>query len=677
MLRLPGTTSREPKEITPRKIREQWEKGMASTRADREQAAVNHSFLRNKQWVFWNRGANRLQEVPRRPERMRATINRIGPDTRIIMSKLNRRELAFDVMPDSPDDAAIKGSRVAEASLYDVHLKQNWERIRADFANLVWEAGVAAVAVEWDTRAGREIGKDEETGAPIYEGDVKLTALSIHEIATEPGTRDIEKARWWIRGQALPPADVQDTYQLDDEPKADARSVDTIQRIGEGDQDQHTPLSMVYTYYERPSHLSPGRVMTIVGDQVVDESGWPFPFTDRLNLVTAVVEPIHGRWIGSTPLTDAVPVQALYNASWSSIGEHMKLAGNARLFVPMGSLDDAEDLSDTPGEIVEYNPINGMSPRYESPPVMPDWWIRQPLMLEDALDNVLSVHAVSRGDAPTGIESGIGLSILSENDDTPVGSLAKNLAEAWGRIGTMVLKLYEVKVKASRPATIMLPGGIPEPLMWIGGDLVGQTNVKVPLDAVMPRSRSAQAAYAMQLYDRGIIQTPGALAKVADLPDQDDLLEGIDPDTARARRENYWLAVGRPRTVDVIDDHANHIRLHRDFIRSERYENLDPKAQNLCRMHIAAHELYAAQQLAQQTQAAGFSPLAAAIPTEATQVVPSETLADAAAMQSMAPGSMQQLPPEVVQMMGLQQEPAEPAPDAVDQPQQPEQDQET
>ena len=90
----------------------------------------------------------------------------------------------------------------------------------------------------------------------------------------------------------------------------------------------------------------------------------------------------------------------------------------------------------------------------------------------------------------------------------------------------------------------------------------------------MPRSRAAQAAYAMQLYDRGIIKTPGELAKVADLPDQDDLLAGIDPDTARAQRENYWLAIGTPRTVDVIDDHQNHLKLHRDFMRSERYEYL-------------------------------------------------------------------------------------------------------
>jgi hypothetical protein len=112
----------------------------------------------------------------------------------------------------------------------------------------------------------------------------------------------------------------------------------------------------------------------------------------------------------------------------------------------------------------------------------------------------------------------------------------------------MVLKLYEANVRDSRQSMIYGPSNIPEVVSWSGGDLVGQTTATVPLDAVMPRSRAAQAAYAMQLYDRGIIQSGVELAKIADLPDQDSLIEGIDPDTARAERENTtWRLASRAR----------------------------------------------------------------------------------------------------------------------------------
>jgi hypothetical protein len=143
----------------------------------------------------------------------------------------------------------------------------------------------------------------------------------------------------------------------------------------------------------------------------------------------------------------------------------------------------------------------------------------------------------------------------------------------------------------------------------------------------------------MQLYDRKIIQTPVELAKVADLPDQDDLLSGIDPDTARAQRENYWLAIGSPRTVDIIDDHQNHLKNHRDFMRSERYENLDPQVQMLVRQHCDAHELYAAQAAAEQVQAMGVSPLAAMLPTTNTKPLPTEDLSSAMAAGTLVPQS--------------------------------------
>lgn len=619
-------------------IRDRWMRGSRNLMTERQQAAVNRSFMRNKQWVFYNKETNRLEEAPRVPSRVRATVNRMGPDSRRIIAKLMRRPLIFDVPATSADDVAGRGSRIAEAALADLHRRQNWERIRFDHAWTTWEGGVGAICVEWDPQAGTHVGFDEQ-GNKVCTGDIRLTTLSLHELCCEPGTHDIEHAQWWIRGQALPAREVQALFGMEKEPQADASSVDGIYRLGDSVRDlQDSNLTMVLTMYERPFGNSEGRVVTVVNDSVVRESPWPFKFTDRLNVATACVQPMHATWLGHTPVSDAVPIQALYNASWSSIIEHLRQAGNARLWVPLGSVDDIEELTDTPGEAVEYNPIGNLRPVYESPPSMPDWWIRQPSMLGEALDDVLNVHDVSRGQAPSGVESGVALSILAENDDTPVGSFAKELGECWGRVATMVLQLLEERVQETRTARITMPSGVPEIVEWNGGDLAGQVYAEVPIDAVLPRSRAAQAAYAMQLYDRGIIKSPQELAKIADLPDQDDLLEGIDPDTARARRENYQMAVGVARTVDQIDDHANHLNTHRDFMKSDRFEHLNDASRQMFVEHLAAHEMYAAQQAARQTMAAQAGGAAAAlIPTAASTVIPPEVLAGGAQPQQPAP----------------------------------------
>ena len=502
-----GAAHLNDKPLTASTIKERWDRSLRSNRMELEQAAVNDMFLRSKQWVYWNRGTNRLEELPREPTRVRATVAKMGPDSRRIIAKLMRRPLVFDVRPTSPDDAAIRASRISESALSEVHDKQRWEDLRYDHANVAWAHGVAGLKVDWDHTVGTPIGADQQ-GQMRGTGDVRLDVVSIHEIGCEPGTRDLERALWWIHGVALPPAEVKRTFHLDKEPKADARAVDTVWRLVDGETLTNTPLTMVLTYYQRPDGIEPGVVLSVVDGQIVEQGEWHFPFVDKLNISIAKVEPIHGRWYGHTPVTDAVPVQALLNASWSSIVEHLKLAGNARCWVPMGSVDDIEDLTDSPGEYVEYNPINGLKPSWEAPPVMPDWWVRQPDMLGSAMDDILGQHDVSRGTAPTGIQSGIAVSILSENDDTPVGALARVLGDCWARAATMCLELYAVNVQETRQAHITNPGGVPESVGWSGGDLLDQTTATVPTDAAVPRCRAAQASYAMQLFDRGDHQGP-------------------------------------------------------------------------------------------------------------------------------------------------------------------------
>ena len=159
---------------------------------EREQAAVNDMFLRNKQWVYWNRATNRLEELPREPARVRATVAKIGPDSRRIISKLMRRPLVFDVRPTSPDDAAIRASRIAEAALLrgarHAALGGPASRPRQRRVGARCRRDQGRVGL---TRSGTPIGCDEQ-GRMRGTGDVKLDVVSIHEIACEPGTRDLE-----------------------------------------------------------------------------------------------------------------------------------------------------------------------------------------------------------------------------------------------------------------------------------------------------------------------------------------------------------------------------------------------------------------------------------------------------------------------------------------------------
>ena len=587
---------------------------------------INSSFLTGQQWIYYNEQRNRIDQMPKN-ERVRATVNTLWGYSRILISKLVQRELDWDVAPNEPDDASMRGAQLAEAVLRLTSKQRNWEQLRELAAWQTLLGGTAGLCVDWDTTAGLQLamggealGLDPETGRNVGTGEIVETVLSIAEMCTEPGSRDIEKARWWIRALALNPEDVRTMYDLDETPQADAMAYlspyqSRIATVEKGD--MPLPLTLVLSYYERPNPMRPeGAVAVVVNNKVVSgPDPWPFPFKDRLNLIVFRETKHNDRWWADTVFTAAVPVQTAYNASWSSIIEHMKLAGNARLMVPDSLMDDYDAINDSPDSVVPYSKEEGMA-TYLSPPVMPAWWVQQPQMLDAVMQSILGVGDVSKGVAPPNIESGVGLSILGEQDQTPLGLATKDMAQGWSRFATLVLRIYEAKVKESRKVKMGRgpQNAAPSVSNWTGKAFAGQVEAQVPMEAIVPRSRAAMQAWATALWDRHIITDPKQYAQIADLPTRDNFTAGLDPDTDKAQRENHDMACDISVLPSSFDDHQAHIIAHNNFRKSERYERLDPEVAGMVDTHVKSHEVLAAEAVATQQMKMNVSPNLAAAP---------------------------------------------------------------
>lgn len=609
--------------ITDRFIR-----GMQATYAQSRQYWLNRSYLTGQQWLYWDNYQDRVVSLPRVNERVRASINTLWAYSRILISKIIQRELDWDVPPSDGDDASMKGAQLGEAILRHTARTRNWENLREQLAWCTLLGGTAALSLDWDAKAGQplsmggaKLGIDPETNKHIGTGEIVETVLSVSEICTEPGIRDLEHARWWIRAVALPPKDVRTMYDLPEIPAADATSYMSpyegrISTLDKGN--VRFPLTLVLTYYERPNPSRPdGAVCTVVNDKVVaGPDKWPFPFKDRLNLVLFRETKHHDRWWADTVFSAAIPIQTAYNASWSSIIEHMKLAGNARLMVPQSLFDSYDQINDSPDSVIPYDAEEGKA-EYLSPPVMPSWWVQQPEMLDATMQTILGVHDVTKGTAPPNIESGVGLSILGEADDTPLAMMVKDVSEGWSRYGTMVLQVYEDKVKESRKVRMnrgSSHSATPSVNSWTGKKLNGQTLAHVPLEAIVPRSRAAMQALATALWDRHIITDPKQYARIADLPSRDNFTEGLDPDMDKAERENSDMAEGQAVIPASFDDHQTHIKFHNQFRKMERYERMSAKDASLVDMHVQAHANMAAEAMGMQSQRMNVNPNLAASP---------------------------------------------------------------
>ncbi len=606
----------EGKAITPARIREMWKAGMDDTREQRRMYWIAHEFLRGNQWLVWDSSIERLSPIPD-DGIVRHTNNRLGPATRTIMAKLHRRPLTWEVPLTATDDGSIQGAKLAEAILSHTSREQDWERVRRKANRLAWKGGTGLICQEWDTEAAGVLGVDPATGKEIGKGDISLSALSITEACTEPGTEDIEFAPWWIKCVALPPKTIQRLYGLSNPPEANATDASVYDvRSPWGRDGLRSRLASVLTLFERPSKKIPeGRVVTVCGDETIHEGPWPYPFKDRLNVVAVCETEQEGRWNGDSVLWDAIPLQAELNRAHTNISEHLQKVGFAQRMAPQGS--DLGDFDNDPATIIEYALVpGGGQPGYLSPPQMPAWVIQRPTDLYRAIDDVLGVHDISRGQAPPGVEAGVALNLLADQDDTPTGGLAHVSGDAWGRTGRNVLEMYAAFVKEGdqRTAMVRQVGASPEIVQWDGRMLASQTMAEVPADAIAPRSRSAHLQLALNLWDRHVFvgpdgtPDPQAFLAFADLPGIDDASEVIDADADKARRENAEMFAGQVCLPVDFDNHAVHIREHNRARKKPRFERLDPEQQSVFADHLMAHQQLAAAEMAIQTRLSAGAP---------------------------------------------------------------------
>jgi len=602
----------------------------------------NLAFFYGEQWISWDSVRNSIIALsqsysPLGPGRARLTINRIEPNVMSVMSRLLHSPLSFENPPLDSSDDLIAAARLGEQILRAEHFECDWEQHRYDelFATIM--GGTSAVMWEWDGTAGDRLEVDGQTGRVVGTGKVRLQALNVTEFGLQPGVRDYRDANWWTMGLVMAPETAKDRFGLPWTPKPDASAQLTPMQhkvLSDYGRAPGTNLCLVLALYERPNGNCPeGRYVVVINDRVVHNEKWPFPH-DRLNFRPFRQRRVTGQWIGTTYMNAAVPVQFAYNHARSLITEHMKKVGNARLMAPYGAFSD-DDFTNSVDQILYFSPdMAGAVPQYLRPPDLPRWMLAEADTLKYELDDIMHVHATSRGEASFDRASGQALAILAEKDDSPLGLMAHEQSQGWAEIANAVLEIYQAKATERRRASVRGDAGVPTLIAWKGSDIKGQRNVRVPLEVTQPRSKAAQLSFAKDLWDRQIITDPHQYARIAGLP-EDELVEVLDADVAKAYRENARMSNGSPEIPDEFDDHAKHIAEHNRHRKSDAYRFASKEIRSIFDDHIKAHEVYAAEEYGQQMQKASVAPGLAMLP-QAHEPVGSMVPPDYAEQQGMA-----------------------------------------
>lgn len=602
---------------------------------------INREFLLGHQWLYEDEDTGR-PETLKGTSRVQGTVNRFATNHRTIMANGLQEELAFETRPNGADDASTFAANVATEALYGLHTDHSWEILRERVTVNALLGGIAGIGLSWDTEADTSIENP----------------LTIAEFVVEPGSKDAETARWWVQAQTLPQSKVKDMYGLSELPHADATSgMNATQRgmlsryLGEGDIPK---LTIVLTYYERPSAGKKGRVITEVGGEHVESAPWPFPFEDRLNLVTVTETMIPDRWYGDTIYSQARWPQVAMNVAKSNLSEHLSDAAVARLLVPHSAIRVMEAFDDVPGNQYPYAD-NMEKPSWLNPAQLPAWLQNTPHDFAKDIDDIMGVHAVSRGEAPANLESGTAISILSEQDGSPVGHVLRSVAGAFSRMSSLLLQMHEELSTGTKRGIIRSEDGSPLSTEWTGKDIAGQYDARVPYDSIIPRSRAAQMQSAVKMLEMGLITDMDEFVRFSQMPNGRNLINASMPATAHARREHRKFAIGEIIVPEEWEAHKEHIDAHQDFLYTEVFARLASEDKEKIHLHIQAHRTLEAEALAadvsRQTADPNMSALtgAAQLPVPPGQEIPP---------QGLPPGPEQgNLPPDLdQQLLDLQAE---------------------
>ena len=561
---------------------------------------LNHAFVRGLQWLRWNQAITRLAEQPEDRDRIQAVFNKMRANQRTIIANLTQRELNFEITPTGPDDESVRAARLGEAILRDLHRDQRWEIIREEHMAATCKGGTGALLVEIDP----------DTKLP------RVKPLSLAEFIIEPGSRNAETARWCIKVEALPPKVVQALFDMRKEPPEDAHAglapfQHRMLHQSWGSESGATmpKLTKVLTYYERPMGKNKGGWQVIVDSKVVEKGKWPYPFTNRLPIAVARETVEENQWWGTTYMDDVRKVQVILNGIWSGIAEHAKQLGTIRALFPASAEPFVEEMTDKPG--FQPWPDGVELPEYLEQPKLENWYESVIDRASMMIDDIMGVHEVSRGMAPPNIESGTGILALTENDSSPTGRLIKETARCWQEVAQMSLAIYESTQTKERTITIDAGFG-PERFPHKGADLSKEFEVSVPSDQLLPRSRIGMIEQADKMLQLGLIESPAQYVRIAEMPGAEDIIAGISPQIAKAKRENSQLARGEITNPEwhKDDDHNIHIEEHRAFMSTKRWELLPAELQKVFADHVQMHKNFQAEGQAKDIQMAGAQAMA-------------------------------------------------------------------
>ena len=424
--------------------------------------------------------------------------------------------------------------------------------------------GTGYIKMDWNATSGEVYDYNEDTGTPIYEGDVQFTNLSPFDVVFDT-TKEGQDKDWVLVRTYKNKFDLAAKYpEFGDRIRDLPTKTEIYKYRFDVMMNEHTDDVPVYEFYHNRTESMPdGRYLMFLTSQIVlMDTAMPYR---TLPVYRISPSDILGTPYGYTPMFDLLPIQDAINSLYSTILTNQHAFGVQNIYVPRGADVSVSALSGGLN-LIEGNAQAG-KPEAMNLTATPPEVFNFLKMLEQAQETISGVNSVSRGNPEASLKSGTALALVQSMTLQFISGLQQSYVQMIEDVGTGLINI--LKDFASVPRIAMIAGKSQKAYMeksFTGDDLSQVNRVIVDVGNPLARTTAGKLQLAESLIQYGIIQTPQEYFTVLNTGNLDTLNEYQQNELLLIRAENEKLAEGQDVTALAVDQHTIHIKEHKGVL---------------------------------------------------------------------------------------------------------------
>lgn len=547
---------------------------------------MNREFYKGNQWIFPNPVTGQINDLnfglgdSMQPRfKVRLTSNQIKSGVMAYVAQLTKTKPVITATPDSSDDKDLKAAQMAEALFEYWWREMNMKsKLQSALVNAQLSQGYWKIA--WDPYAGKGttfmIGPDgqpvtdphladlykeelQNQGVDIKQfqqtvnlGDITIEVIPGENVILDPAAAVFEDASFAICKHAMDPSEIQARWGVTVKP--DQASTDDggsgalpwgiDSRQGQDKSPVATTKDVWIMYHKKSPQLPKGRYVAWVEgpDKILVDTEWQFPF-DELPLVKFPGIERPNSPLDDPLVTDARPIQKELNRTLSQIVQHKNLTIKPQMIAPVNSLRDR--LTDEPGAVFQYSPVANQKPEWREMPSLPPYVFEHLSDIQNRMDRLFNLQAVSQGNVPPNVEAGVAIDLLQEATVDQVAPIIQRLEESLVKAGHIMAAFAAEYYIEPRLLKIVGSGGSVQVKKFKNSDIAGGFSFHCEAGSGLPRTRAGRQARIEWMLSSGLVDPKQAM-KMMDVADTKGLLAQLQADEDQALREHEKLMKNEP-----------------------------------------------------------------------------------------------------------------------------------